>query len=71
MGFVANTLFNLVAGVRAAVLASHDAKLSPSLMLDAILQLKPSVCNTVPWVVEGLVAMMGDGHERAKEVIGA
>ena len=63
MGFVANTVFNLVTGCRAALLASHEAKLSPSLMLAAIRDLRPSCVNTVPWVVEGLTAMMTDGND--------
>lgn len=36
MGFVANTLFNLVVGCRASLLASHDSKLSPALLLAAV-----------------------------------
>jgi acyl-CoA synthetase (AMP-forming)/AMP-acid ligase II len=35
MGFVANLVFNLVTGCRAAILSSHDAKLSPPLILAA------------------------------------
>ena len=61
MGFVANLCFNLVTGVRAAILASHDAKLHPRLMLAACKALKPTVVNTVPWVVEGLVEMLVAG----------
>ena len=62
MGFSANLIYNLVAGVRAAVLASHDARLSPALILAATEELKPAVVNTVPWVVEGLVAMLSSGE---------
>eukprot|EP00966_Prymnesium_polylepis_P195290 4526742-Prymnesium_polylepis.1 len=47
MGFVANLCFNLVAGVRAAILASHEAKIHPQLLLDACSALKPTVINTV------------------------
>ena len=55
MGFVANFVFNIYAGCRVALLASPDDKLSPLLVLAACRALRPSVLNTVPWVVEGLV----------------
>jgi len=61
MGFVANFLFNLYAGCRVALLASSDEKLSPLLVLDACRVLLPSVLNTVPWVVEGLVELLRRG----------
>ena len=57
MGFVANFIFNLHAGCRAFILSSESSgKLSPRLMLNACAALKPSVMNTVPWIVEGLAA---------------
>jgi acyl-coenzyme A synthetase/AMP-(fatty) acid ligase/3-oxoacyl-(acyl-carrier-protein) synthase len=62
MGFVANTIFNLVTGCRAALLASPDTKLSPALIVAAIRDIKPSCVNTVPWILEGLVAMIASGH---------
>ena len=57
MGYVANLVFNLHAGVRAFIL-DGDEPLSPSLMLAACAQLRPSCVNTVPWVVEGLVELL-------------
>ena len=62
MGFVANFVFNLHAGCRAFILADHDEKLSPNLILNACRDLRPSVLNTVPWVVEGLVAFLKAGN---------
>eukprot|EP00966_Prymnesium_polylepis_P010111 233624-Prymnesium_polylepis.1 len=67
MGFSANLVFNLHAGARAAVLASHAARLSPSLVLAALADLRPSCLNTVPWVVEGLADMIGADDERAAQ----
>ena len=58
MGFVANTVFNLHAGCRTFILASHAAALSPRLMLSAAAALRPSVINTVPWIVEGVTALV-------------
>ena len=62
MGFVANTVFNLYAGCRMFILASHTTPLSPRLMLEATAALRPSVVNTVPWIVEGLVALVTAGE---------
>lgn len=62
MGFVASLVTNLVAGARAAILASADARLSPSLVLAACRQLRPTVLHTVPWVVEGLASMVAAAH---------
>ena len=61
MGFVANFVFNLHARCRAFILADADDKLSPSLILAACRELRPSVLNTVPWVVEGLVEYLRSG----------
>ena len=58
MGFVANFVFNLHAGCRSFILGDAAAKLSPLLILDACRELKPSMLNTVPWVIEGLVERM-------------
>ena len=62
MGFVANFVFNLHAGCRAFLLADPDEKLSPGLILSACRELRPSVLNTVPWVVEGLVEYLRSGE---------
>lgn len=43
MGFVANLAFNLIVGVRAAVLSSAEAKLHPRLVLAACRALRPTV----------------------------
>ena len=66
MGFVANFVFNLHARARAFILAG-DEKLSPSLILAACRELRPSVLNTVPWVIEGLVENLRSGspHDTA------
>jgi acyl-coenzyme A synthetase/AMP-(fatty) acid ligase len=61
MGFVVNLIVNLVAGARSSILASHESKLSAELMLRACRELRPTVCNTVPWVVEGFVKMLRAG----------
>ena len=61
MGFVANFAFNLQARCRTFVLADVEARLSPRLMLDACATLRPTVINTVPWIVEGLVALVREG----------
>ena len=61
MGFVANTVFNLHTGCRCFILASYKAALSPRLMLGACATLRPSVINTVPWIVEGFVGLMHSG----------
>eukprot|EP00966_Prymnesium_polylepis_P006336 145099-Prymnesium_polylepis.1 len=65
MGYVANFVFNLHVRCRAALLASHDTPLTPALVLAATEQLRPSCVNTVPWVVEGLVALLQAGDGRA------
>ena len=65
MGFCANLVFNLHAGVRASLLATHEARLSPALMLEAIAQLRPTCVNTVPWIVEGLVDLVRTGGPEA------
>jgi hypothetical protein len=62
-------VFNLVNGCRAALLASHSAKLSPPLIVAAVRELRPSCVNTVPWIVEGLVAAMSDGNDEAIDAI--
>ena len=62
MGFVANFVFNLHARCRVFVLAD-DTKLTPSLILAACRELRPSVLNTVPWVVEGLVEIIRAGEQ--------
>ena len=64
MGYVCCLVVNLVAGCRSAIVASADTKLSASLMLAACRGLRPTVCHTVPVVVEGLVRMIraGDGE---------
>ena len=69
MGFVANFVFNLHAGVRSFILASHDAKLSAPLMLAAIADLKPSCCNTIPYIVEGMVELIKSHHPGAVEAL--
>ena len=63
MGYVCCLVANLVAGARSAILASPDAKLSPSLMVAACRTLRPTVLHTVPWVVEGLVQMIHAGND--------
>jgi acyl-coenzyme A synthetase/AMP-(fatty) acid ligase len=60
MGYCANMVFNLHAGVRAAILEG-DATLSPSLLLAACRELRPSCVNTVPWVVEAWVETLRTG----------
>ena len=65
MGYVCCLVVNLVAGCRSAVLASADTKLSAPLMLAACRGLRPTVCHTVPVVVEGLVRMIRAGDDKA------
>lgn len=69
MGFCANFVFNLNAGCRAFILATHEAKLSPQLMIAAIHDLKPSCCNTIPYIVEGMVELIKSGHPGAAEAL--
>ena len=38
--------------------SSHDTVLSPDLLLRAVESLRPSIVNTVPWIVEGLAATL-------------
>lgn len=61
MGFVANLVFNLHARCRTLLLASPTATLSPLLILRATADLRPNVINTVPFIVEGLVALIEEG----------
>ena len=61
MGYVCCLLVNLVAGCRSAMLADPDARLSPALMLKACAALRPTVCHTVPWVVEGFATLINNG----------
>lgn len=63
MGCVANWVFNLNAGVRAFLLASHQAVLSAELLARALVELRPSTLNTVPWVVQGLCQMLQRSNE--------
>ena len=65
MGFCANLVFNLHAGVRAFLLSTHEARLSTSLILNATADLHPSCINTVPWIVEGLVELIRTGDPSA------
>eukprot|EP00966_Prymnesium_polylepis_P332776 7388255-Prymnesium_polylepis.1 len=65
MGFVANLVFNLSAGVRAFLLSSHSTALSPPVIVKALGELRPSVLNTVPWIVEGLCGLLQAGNEDA------
>eukprot|EP00966_Prymnesium_polylepis_P069351 1612052-Prymnesium_polylepis.1 len=69
MGYVANLCFNLVAGIRSAVLASTEAKLNPQLLLSACKSLKPTVLNTVPWVVEGFVDALESKQGNASSIL--
>ena len=64
MGFVANLVFNLHCRCRASLLAEPEARLSPRLMLHACADLTPSMLNTVPWIVEGLVALLQSNEEQ-------
>ena len=70
MGFVANTVLNLVQGAPAYVLADASASASAStldarLLVAAVRELRPRCLNTVPILVEGLCALLndGDGHQ--------
>ena len=54
---VRRSVFNLHACVRAFLLEG-DTTLSPSLILAACQELRPSVVNTVPWIVEGLMPLL-------------
>ena len=67
MGYVCCLIVNLAAGCRSAILASPDAKLSASLMLAACRDLRPTVCHTVPVVVDGLVNLIRGGDVAAAE----
>jgi len=65
MGFVANCIFNICAGVAVNVQSSPIAqKLTPELVLAACHDLKPSLLNTVPWIMEGM-AHLTTGHKDA------
>ena len=61
MGFVANLVFNLHCGCRAFLLAG-DREPSARIILNACAALRPSILNTVPWIVEGLVALIQQGE---------
>ena len=61
MGYVHNFLYNLYAGMRVIIhQETADTAISPDLMLRAITELKPSIVNTVPWIVEGFCQMLQD-----------
>ena len=70
MGFCANLIFNMHAGVRAFVLASHSTLLTASLMVKACFELEPSVLNTIPHIVEGLCHLLQAGKEDAITALG-
>ena len=70
MGFCANLIFNMHAGVRAFVLASHSTLLTASLMVKACSELEPSVLNTIPHIVEGLCHLLQAGKEDAITALG-
>ena len=57
MGFLGNGLFNLASGVFVALLARPaSTPVTPHLYADAAAALRPTVVETVPWV---LVALLG------------
>jgi long-subunit acyl-CoA synthetase (AMP-forming) len=59
MGYVHNFIYNLYTGIRVVI---HEetatTSISPELMLKAIKELRPTVVNTVPWIVEGWCQML-------------
>ena len=61
MGFVANTVLNLVQGAPAYVLAQPTRTLDAHLVVEAALCLQPRAINTVPVIVEGLCALLEAG----------
>ncbi|KAL1529311.1 hypothetical protein AB1Y20_000265 [Prymnesium parvum] len=66
IGFTNNFLFNLFAGVRCVVQAdAGSAPLSARLMLEACACTRPTVLDTVPWLVEELLALLDGGEEEA------
>jgi len=69
MGFVANCVFNLNAGIPARIQSSpQDQILSPELLLAACGDVKPSILNTVPWIMEGIAEMLASGDREPKKL---
>ena len=66
IGFTNNFLFNLLAGVRCVVQAdAGGAALSARLMLEACACTRPTVLDTVPWLVEELIRILESGDAEA------
>jgi hypothetical protein len=62
MGYSVNMLFNLYTGIRHLLHAdAANAALTPSLLMNACLDLSPTVINTTPWMVEGFVDALEKG----------
>ena len=65
LGFVANAVLNLSQGAPLYVLADAAQLLTPQLLLEAATTLRPATLNTVPVLVEGLCALLTEGHPLA------
>jgi acyl-CoA synthetase (AMP-forming)/AMP-acid ligase II len=64
MGYVHNFVYNLYAGLRVVLHAeTADTAISPEIMLRAIRELRPSVVNTVPYIVEGWCQMLQNNKD--------
>lgn len=68
MGFVANTVLNLWQGAPAYVLGTEVA-LSPRLLADAAAELSPRTLNTVPYIVEGLCALLREADAPCRRAL--
>jgi acyl-CoA synthetase (AMP-forming)/AMP-acid ligase II len=70
MGFVANCVFNLHAGVPINVQSAPLTQvLTPELMVAACKSLGPSMVNTVPWIMAGLAEMVSSSNADTKAVV--
>lgn len=65
-----NCVFNLYTGVPVNVLSKPQTQsLTPELLLSACKELRPSVVNTVPWIIEGLAELIASDAEAVRVVV--
>ena len=64
-GFVADAVLNLTQGAPLYVLADAAQLLTPQLLLEAATALRPATLNTAPVLVDGLCALLREGHPLA------
>ena len=67
IGFINNFLSNLYAGLRFAVLQDAGSILTPQLLLEACVDLRPTLIDSVPVMVEGLLQRLEKGHVSPEE----